>query len=140
MNSSAALQCTLLVLLVKVGMLTCFFRCFSSDVLVHVLLVVFVVFPCGGRLEDGSALDLVAVLAGGELLVVGLVLAGDEGIGDPGKKKKTAENYTHCTQRHCAQALKVKFSRARRSNWCCCCVCERQRDKGGPFAFCSCGL
>ncbi len=35
-------------------------------------------------LEDGSAPDLVAVLAGGELLEVGLVLAGDEGAGHPG--------------------------------------------------------
>jgi hypothetical protein len=32
-------------------------------------------------LSEGAALDLVAVLAGGELLVVGLVLAGDESFG-----------------------------------------------------------
>ncbi len=40
-------------------------------------------------LEDGAALDLVAVLAGGELLVVGLVLAGDEGSGEPKRQKVT---------------------------------------------------
>ena len=34
-------------------------------------------------LSEGAALDLVAVLAGGELLVVGLVLAGDESFGKP---------------------------------------------------------
>ena len=38
-------------------------------------------------LSEGAALDLVAVLAGGELLVVGLVLAGDESFGKPVKKK-----------------------------------------------------
>ena len=39
-------------------------------------------------LSEGAALDLVAVLAGGELLVVGLVLAGDESFGKPVKKKR----------------------------------------------------
>jgi hypothetical protein len=36
---------------------------------------------------EGSALDLLAVASGVELLEVGLVLAGDEGIGEPEKLK-----------------------------------------------------
>jgi hypothetical protein len=37
---------------------------------------------------EGSALDLLAVASGVELLEVSLVLAGDEGIGEPEKLKK----------------------------------------------------
>ena len=36
---------------------------------------------------EGSALDLLAVASGVELLEVSLVLAGDEGIGEPEKLK-----------------------------------------------------
>jgi hypothetical protein len=38
-------------------------------------------------LSKGAALDLVAILASGELLVVGLVFAGDESSGKPVQEK-----------------------------------------------------
>jgi hypothetical protein len=45
-----------------------------------------VVVAAGGGLEgEGAALDLVAVASGGELLEVVLVLARDEGVGQPGR-------------------------------------------------------
>ena len=43
----------------------------------------------GDSLEgESTALDLLAVASGVELLEVGLVLAGDEGIGEPGNERK----------------------------------------------------
>ena len=42
-----------------------------------------VFWPSINDLSEGAALDLVAILASGELLVVGLVFAGDESSGKP---------------------------------------------------------
>ena len=56
-------------------------------------------------LGEGAALDLVAVLAGGELLVVGLVLAGHEGGSNPKSKKS----------RQCQSRPRVKRCRSARA-------------------------
>ena len=42
-----------------------------------------VFWPSINDLSEGAALDLVAVLASGELIVVGLVFAGNESSGKP---------------------------------------------------------
>jgi hypothetical protein len=46
-----------------------------------------VFWPSINDLSKGAALDLVAVLASGELIVVGLVFAGDKSSGKPMQEK-----------------------------------------------------
>ena len=46
-----------------------------------------VFWPSINDLSEGTALDLVAVLASGELIVVGLVFAGDKSSGKPMQEK-----------------------------------------------------
>ncbi len=58
------------------------------------ILVIFVVVANG--LGEAAALDLVAVRAGLELLVVGLVLGGHESRSDPAREKRRREINIGC--------------------------------------------
>jgi hypothetical protein len=53
-----------------------------------------------------AALDLLAVAAGRELLEVGLVLAGDEGISQPGREANGAASSFCCSKRFFAILLR----------------------------------